>query len=136
MIKNIDTITCLNSSNKFNSKEGISLLRLPLFSLLIFCYLLTLTSCNPQSTRAFIPLSTESKYTPTDYNNIEVYITKMPDRGYDEIGVLYVPIFTHSGDLSKCTDRIKQLAAESGAHAVIRLDQTGNGLKGVAIRWK
>jgi hypothetical protein len=108
-----------------------------LISSFVACIMLQLCqSCNPKASRAFFPLSSREKYSSTEKDSVQLYFTKLPERPYEELGILYLPVYTHSGDLSKSFDKLKQFAADEGAWAVIRVDYTESGLKGVAIRWK
>jgi hypothetical protein len=98
------------------------------------------TGCTLSSYRvAFIPISTLNQYPETNPDSVEVYITKLPKREFQETGIFYFPFrFTNlNPDKSALyIPRIKEFAAKYGANAVIRLDITDSTIKGVTVVWK
>lgn len=94
-------------------------------------------SCTRELPGTFFSPYSAQKYFSTEKDSVQLYFTLLPDRPYEELGILYIPVYySRSGDLSKYFDRLKYFAADKGAEAVIRVDYSYGGLKGVAIRWK
>jgi hypothetical protein len=88
---------------------------------------------------AYIPISTFYQYPETNPDSVEVYITQLPKREFQETGIFYFPFRFNNFNPDKSVlyiPRIKEFAAKHGANAVIRLDVTDSTIKGVTVRWK
>ncbi len=82
-----------------------------------------------QSCTAKILLS-DKKYAPTDPEKIELYYSKMPQREYDEIAIVYP-----ANGNSQSIIEFKKAAAKIGANAILQI-RFQRGYSGIAVRWK
>ncbi|MDI9865736.1 hypothetical protein QM480_15435 [Flectobacillus sp. DC10W] len=108
-------------------------------AVLLFAFLSFLGfGCNNQLfPDSFISLNPKEHFSPTPTDSVQLYITQLPSRPYQEIGILYVRTRNNNSDTeNKNLVILKKMAANYGANAVIRLDVTDFNIKGVAVRWK
>gem|GEM_PF-814590 len=82
-----------------------------------------------QSCTAKILIS-DKKYAPTDPEKIELYYSKLPQREYDEIAIVYP-----ANGYSQSITELKKTAAKIGANAILQI-RFQRGYSGIAVRWK
>ena len=76
---------------------------------------------------------TSKTYAPIDFNTVELYFSKTPNKDYEEIALIKVNLESHDC----CFNNIKKLAAKIGANSVINIKEDSHGFVfGVAVRWK
>jgi hypothetical protein len=88
---------------------------------------------------AYIPISMLNQYPETNPDSVEVYITQLPKRDFQETGIFYFPFRFNNFNPDKSAlyiPRIKEFASKYGANAIIRLDVTDSTIKGVTVIWK
>ena len=98
------------------------------------------SSCSIYPNRiAYIPMNPNEQYDETSPDSVEIYVTKLPTKPYQEMGIFYFPFKYNNfnAERSKLNiQKIKEMTAKFGANAVIRLDVTDSTIKGVTIRYK
>jgi hypothetical protein len=106
----------------------------------ILSTLLIHSSCSLyRNSIAYIPINPSEQYDETSPDSVEIFVTKLPTKPYQEMGIFYFPFKynNYNTERSKLNiQRIKELTAKFGANAVIRLDVTDSTIKGVTIRYK
>lgn len=98
-----------------------------------------LSCSNQMFPDTFIALNPEKYYKPTSADSVQLYVTQLPSKPYNEIGILYISTRTNRYDASVVNKNLavlKKMAANHGADAIIRLDVTDFNIKGVAVSWK
>ena len=108
--------------------------------LTIFAILLISSSCSIyRNSIAYIPINPSEQYAETSPDSVEIFVTKLPAKPYQEMGIFYFPFKynNYNTERSKLNiQKIKEITAKLGANAVIRLDVTDSTIKGVTIRYK
>lgn len=82
-----------------------------------------------QSCTAKILIS-DKNYAPTDPEKIELYYSKMPQREFEEIAIVYP-----SNGYSQSIKELKKTAAKIGANAILQI-RFQRGYSSIAVRWK
>jgi hypothetical protein len=111
---------------------------LTISAILLFIFIHSSCSIYP-SRIAYIPMNPSEQYPETSPDSVEIFITKLPIRPYEEMGIFYFPFRynNYNAERSKLNiQKIKEMTAKFGANAVIRLDVTDSTIKGVTIRYK
>lgn len=106
----------------------------------ILLLILIHSSCGIHPNRiAYIPINLNEQYAETSPDSVEIFVTKLPTKPYEEMGIFYFPFKynNYNAERSKLNiQKIKEITAKFGANAVIRLDVTDSTIKGVTIRYK
>ena len=101
------------------------------FRIVLFLTIIGFTqSCTALNTR-FIKVSSQN-YQPTEPDKVEVYLTKVPNRDYEEIAIVYFYTTVDRNSLLY----LKKAAAQLGADAVIHVTGGYRTVTGVAVKWK
>jgi hypothetical protein len=142
--KTVNTEREFKTINKLRShhKSSIKQFQMKKWAILILSmFLLSLTSCSKWYDR-LIKL-TNVNYTVTDAKNIELFYTDYVERKYEPIGFVIVNL-PNGGLIAKDQtpriQRLKELAAENGADAVMKIEivvtDEGYVFRGLAVKWK
>ena len=106
---------------------------------IIVLFLLSAGCSNRLFPDNYIPLNSIESYEASSADSVEIYVTQLPLKAYKEIGIFYFPTISNAHNPEKIKrniGKVKEMVAQHGANAVIRLDVTDFNVKGVAIRWK
>jgi len=97
---------------------------------------ISLNSCKTSS----IVQTSNEKYEQTNPNSIEIFLSKKPDRDYDEIGKVssdkYKGIPTGKRSEEKIQEDLKKKAASIGGNAIINVTEDFASISGIVIRYK
>lgn len=83
----------------------------------------------------------DTRYLPTDFENIEVYSTDQIDKTYTVIGEVIANVESLDDDADKTVEYLKKKASELGADAIIKVKLTKmystfgrTGISGIQIK--
>ena len=76
----------------------------------------------------------ENKFQPTNPDSMAVFASQIPNRPYTEIGLARVRVF--NGNRFENTRKLRKVAGEWGADALINVSFDYIYVSGVAIKWK
>jgi hypothetical protein len=109
--------------------------------LILSLFLFSLTSCRTWYDR--FAKVTDAKYAITDAKNIELFFEDKVEKPYEPIGFIIVNLpglGLIAKDQTSSIKRMKELAAENGADAVMKIEivvtEHGYTFRGLAIKWK
>lgn len=96
-------------------------------------------SLNSCKTASIVQTSNE-KYEQTNPNSIEIFLSKKPDRDYDEIGKVSSDKYNGFGIAKKSEVKIqedlKKKAASIGGNAIINVTEDFASISGIVIRYR
>ncbi|NJN33989.1 MAG: hypothetical protein HC817_06825 [Saprospiraceae bacterium] len=109
--------------------------------LILSLFLLSLISCRTWYDR--FAKVTDAQYAITDAKNIELFFDNKVEKQYEPVGFIIVNlpgIGLIAKDQTISITRMKKLAAENGADAVMNLEivvtEHGYVFRGLAVKWK
>lgn len=94
-----------------------------ILNVLMFAASFALCGCSLTNEVYFTPFSNEgaAKYAPTDPASVRIYSTKLPDKPYEELGIMTLKSMYVPDNRSSIYERFRKAAASVGANAILLL---------------
>ncbi|AFU70308.1 hypothetical protein P700755_003720 [Psychroflexus torquis ATCC 700755] len=103
--------------------------------LIAFLGIISLNSCKTSS----VMRTSDVKYEQTDSNSIEIFLSKKPNKEYDEIGRVSADKYSNMAIKraeNKIQQALKEKAASIGGNAIINVTEDIGSISGIVIRYK